>query len=150
GLVLDRSGSMAAQNKIGFAREAAAYAVQQLLPTDRVSVTIFDDQVKTLVPNTGAEDKGRIVDLIQGVRPGGSTDLHGGWKEGGARVGKTLRGGGLTRVLLLSDGLANVGETSPDAIATAVNRLAREGVSTTTMGLGDDYNEDMLEAMARS
>jgi Ca-activated chloride channel family protein len=53
-------------------------------------------------------------------------------------------------VLLLSDGLANVGETKPDAIATDVNRLAREGVSTTTMGLGDDYNEDLLEAMAQS
>jgi Ca-activated chloride channel family protein len=56
----------------------------------------------------------------------------------------------LNRVLLLSDGLANVGETNPDAIATDVNRLAREGVSTTTMGVGDDYNEDLMEAMARS
>src|SRR5262249_19875682 len=45
---------------------------------------------------------------------------------------------------------ANVGETNPDAIATDVNRLARQGVSTTTMGLGDDYNEDLLEAMAQS
>ncbi len=150
GLVLDRSGSMAAQNKIGFAREAAVYAVQQLLPTDRVSVTIFDDHVQTIVPNTPAEDKGRIVDMLQGVQPGGSTDLHGGWKEGGEQVSRNLLAGGLNRVLLLSDGLANVGETNPDAIATGVNRLSREGVGTTTMGVGDDYNEDLLEAMARS
>ena len=150
GLVLDRSGSMAAHNKIGFAREAAVFAVQQLLPTDRVSVTIFDDQVETIVPNTPAEDKGRIVDLIRRVQPGGSTALHGGWKEGGRQVSQHLLAGGLNRVLLLSDGLANVGETNPDAIATDVNRLAREGVSTTTMGVGDDYNEDLLEAMARS
>jgi Ca-activated chloride channel family protein len=150
GLVLDRSGSMAAQNKIGFAREAAVYAVQQLLPTDRVSVTIFDDKVQTIVPNTAAEDKGRILELLQGVQPGGSTDLHGGWKEGGRQASQHLLSGGLNRVLLLSDGLANVGETNLDAIATAVNRLAKEGVSTTTMGLGDDYNEDLLEAMARS
>jgi Ca-activated chloride channel family protein len=150
GLVLDRSGSMGTQNKIGFAREAAVYAVQQLLPTDRVSVTVFDDQVRTIVPNTVAEDKGRIVDLLQSVQPGNSTDLHGGWTEGGKQVGQHLVAGGLNRVLLLSDGLANVGETNPDNIATTVNRLAREGVSTTTMGLGDDYNEDLLEAMARS
>jgi len=150
GLVLDRSGSMASQNKIGFAREAAVYAVQQLLPTDRVSVTIFDDKIQTIVPNTTAEDKGRIVELIQSAHPGGSTNLHGGWKEGGEQVGKNLVAGGLNRVLLLSDGLANVGETNLDAIATAVNRLAKEGVSTTTMGLGDDYNEDLLEAMAQS
>ena len=150
GLVLDRSGSMAAQNKIGFAREAAIYAVQQLLPTDRVSVTIFDDHVQTVVPNTAAEDKGRVVELLQGVQPGGSTDLHGGWMEGGGQVSRRLLAGGLNRVLLLSDGLANVGKTNLDAIASDVNRLAREGVSTTTMGVGDDYNEDLLEAMARS
>jgi Ca-activated chloride channel family protein len=150
GLVLDRSGSMAGENKIGFAREAAIYAVQQLLPTDRVSVTIFDDKVETIVPNTPGENKRRIVELIQRVEPGNSTALHGGWQEGGRQVRQHLLSGGLNRVLLLSDGLANVGETNPDAIATDVNRLATEGVSTTTMGVGDDYNEDLMEAMARS
>lgn len=150
GLVLDRSGSMAAHNKIAFAREAAAFAVQQLLPSDRVSVTVFDDAVQTPVPNTLAEDKGRIVAMIAGVEPGNTTALHDGWKEGGAQVSRHLLAGGLNRVLLLSDGLANVGETNPDAIATDVNRLAREGVSTTTLGLGDDYNEALLEAMALS
>lgn len=150
GLVLDRSGSMASQNKMSFAREAATYAVQQLLPTDRVSVTIFDDRVTTLLPNTRAENKPRIVELIQGIHPGNSTALHDGWEEGGKQVGQHLLPGGLNRVLLLSDGLANVGKTNPDDIATDVNRLAREGVSTSSMGLGDDYNEDLLEAMARS
>jgi Ca-activated chloride channel family protein len=58
GLVLDRSGSMGGHNKIGFAREAAIYAVQQLLPTDRVSVTIIDDKVETIVPSTLGENKG--------------------------------------------------------------------------------------------
>src|SRR5262249_5766614 len=79
---------------------------------------------------------------------GNSTALHAGWKEGGKQVQQHLIAGGLNRVLLLSDGLANVGVTDPDAIATDANRQAREGVSTTTMGLGDDYNEDLLEAMA--
>jgi Ca-activated chloride channel family protein len=150
GLVLDRSGSMAAHNKLGFARQAAIYAVQQLLPTDRVSVTLFDDAVQTLVPNTPADDKGRIAELLQAVQPGNSTALHGGWQEGGRQVGRHLLAGGLNRVLLLSDGLANVGQTNPDAIAADVSRLAREGVSTTTLGVGDDYHEDLLEAMARS
>ena len=150
GLVLDRSGSMAAHNKITFAREAAVFVVQELLPSDRVSVTVFDDQVQTLAPNAPAEDKGRLADMIQRIRPGNTTALHGGWKEGATQVGQNLVPGGLNRVLLLSDGLANVGQTDPDAIASDVNRLAREGVSTTTLGLGDDYNEDLLEAMARS
>lgn len=150
GLVLDRSGSMAGHKKIDFAREAAIFAIQQLLPTDRVSVTIFDDAVQTLVPNAFAEEKGRLVDRIREIQPGNTTALHGGWKESGKQVQQGLIPGGLNRVLLLSDGLANVGETNPDVIATDVNRLAREGVSTTAMGLGDDYNEKLLEAMALS
>lgn len=150
GLVLDHSGSMAGNRKLAFAREAATYAVQQLLSTDRVGVTIFDDEVQTIVQNTLAEDKPRIVELIQHVQPGGSTALHAGWTEGGKQVGGHPLPGGLNRVLLLSDGLANVGESNPDVIATDVKKLAVQGVSTTTMGVGDDYNEDLMEAMARS
>jgi Ca-activated chloride channel homolog len=150
GLVLDRSGSMSSAKKIEYAREAAIFAVQQLLPSDRVSITIFDDAVQTIVPNGSAEHKSHIVDAIRGVHPGGSTALHDGWKEGGNQVRNNRLAGGINRVILLSDGLANIGETNPDTIATDVNRLAREHVSTTTMGLGDDYNEDLLEAMARS
>ena len=83
-------------------------------------------------------------------KPRNGTALHSGWQEGASQVRQHLLPAGLNRVLLLSDGQANVGETNPDAIATDVNRLTREGVSTTTMGVGDDYNEDLMETMARS
>ncbi len=150
GLVIDRSGSMSAGKKLEYAREAAIYAVQQLLPTDRVSVTVFDDAVQTLVENAPAVDKAGIVGVISRVVTGGSTALHAGWSEGGRQVDGHRLAGGMNRVLLLSDGQANMGELNPVAIAADVTRLAREGVSTTTMGLGDDYNEDLLEAMARA
>ncbi len=150
GLVIDRSGSMDADKKIKYAREAAIYAVEQLLPTDRVSVTVFDGVVQTLVENAPAVDKAGIVSVIRRIVPGGSTALHGGWSEGGLQVGGHLLAGGMNRVLLLSDGQANMGEQNPVAIAADVARLAKEGVSTTTMGLGDDYNEDLLEAMAQA
>lgn len=150
GLVLDRSGSMAERNKLAFAREAAAFAVRELAPTDRVSVTTFDGRVETIAPNAPAADKARLVALIDGITPRGGTALHGGWAEGAAQVHAHLTAGGLNRVILLSDGLANVGESRPDAVATAVHARARDGVSTTTLGLGDEYNEDLLEAMARS
>lgn len=148
GLVLDRSGSMAADNKLDFARQAAIFAIRQLLPSDRVSLTIFDNNVETLVPNVVAEDKGRIVELIQGIEAGGSTALFAGWKDGSEQVKGNLLADGLNRVILLSDGLANVGESNADVIATAVHRLTSDGVSTTTLGLGDDYNEELLEAIA--
>ncbi|MCI0464084.1 MAG: VWA domain-containing protein [Gemmataceae bacterium] len=150
GLVLDRSGSMAALKKMDYAIRAAVFAVEQLLPTDRVSVTVFDDQIQTLVPSTLATDRQRIINVLRGVRPGNTTALFDGWQEGAKQVRSHLTPGGLNRVLLLSDGLANVGETNTDVIATGVHRLTKEGVGTTTMGVGDDYNEDLLEAMAQS
>jgi Ca-activated chloride channel family protein len=149
GFVIDRSGSMAAHRKIDYAIQAVCYAIEQLLPSDRLSVTIFDDQVQTLIPNTPANNKASFIRLVKQVQPGGCTALHTGWVQGGIQVSQSLTAD-LNRVILLSDGLANQGETNPDVIATDVNGLAKRGVSTSTLGLGDDYNEDLLEAMARS
>jgi Ca-activated chloride channel family protein len=149
GFVIDRSGSMGEHGKIDYAREAVCYAIEQLRPTDRLSVTIFDDQVQTLIPNTLANNKASMTRLVKQVQPGGSTALHAGWVQGGIQVGQVLAAE-LNRIILLSDGLANVGQTNPDIIATDVHGLAQRGISTSTLGLGDDYNEDLLEAMARS
>lgn len=150
GLVLDRSGSMEGSGKMAHARQAAIFAVQQLLPEDRVSVTLFDDHIDLLVPSTHATDKQNIVELLGSVQPRGSTALHAGWTQGAGQVREFLNAGGLNRVLLLTDGLANVGETNADTIGSDVKRFAEQGVSTTTMGVGNDYNEDLLEAMAKS
>jgi Ca-activated chloride channel family protein len=147
-LVLDRSGSMAEGKKMPFAREAAAFVVAQLLPIDRVSVTVFDDQIETVVPNAPVEDKPGLVRRIKQLEPRGSTDLHGGWAEGGRQAESQMAEGGINRVLLLSDGMANVGVTDPNTIATEARGLAARGVGTTTLGVGDSYNEDLLEAMA--
>lgn len=150
GLVIDRSGSMTGRNKMTFAREAAAFAVGQLRPTDRASVTIFDEVVETIAPNAPAENKARLAALVRAVEPRGSTDLHGGWAEGVKQVGGHRLAAGVNRVILLSDGQANHGETNPDTICGHVTGARHEGVATTTMGVGDDYNEDLLEKMARA
>jgi Ca-activated chloride channel family protein len=149
GLVIDRSGSMGGQ-KIEYARQAASYAIEQLLPSDRVSITIYDYQIETLVPSTLATDKSHLLQQIKEIQARGRTALHAGWVQGGIQVSQHLNPEHLNRVILLSDGLANVGETNPDVIASDVNGLTKRGVSTTTMGIGNDYNEDLLEAMARS
>ncbi|HIK44481.1 MAG TPA: VWA domain-containing protein [Leptolyngbyaceae cyanobacterium M65_K2018_010] len=148
-LVIDRSGSMQGQ-KMHYAREAARFAVENLLPCDRISVVLFDDRIETLVPSTLATDKHTLVEKIRQVQARGSTALHAGWVEGGGQVSQYLNPDQLNRVIVLSDGLANVGETRPDAIAQDVHGLAQRGVSTTTLGIGDDYSEDLLAAMARS
>lgn len=147
-LVLDRSGSMAEGKKMDYARRAAVFVVEQLLPTDRVSVVVFDNEVETLVPSTAAEGKPGIVSRLNAVRPRGSTDLHGGWAEGARQAGSALVRDGINRVLLLSDGLANQGVTDPNTIATEARGMSARGVSTTTLGVGDDYNEDLMESVA--
>jgi Ca-activated chloride channel homolog len=149
GLAIDRSGSMAGQ-KQQFALEAACYAVEQLLPGDRVAVTIFDDKIETIVPNTVAENKAAICSRIRQVYARGSTALHGGWTEAGMQVAGHLNPSCLNRVILLTDGLANVGETNADRIGSDVSGLSSRGVGTSAMGIGEDYDEDLLEAMARS
>jgi Ca-activated chloride channel homolog len=150
GLVLDRSGSMAGDKKLDYAKEAAVFAIRQLLPTDRVSVTIFDTTIETIVPNCSGAQQAFAAAAIAKVQPGSSTDLHGGWLEGTRQVQSHFAKPGLNRVLLLSDGQANQGETDPDTLATKANAMAREGISTSTLGVGDDYNENLMEAMARS
>lgn len=149
GLVIDHSGSMQGQ-KMDYARKAAIYAVEQLKESDRVSVTIYDDQVKVIVPSTLATNKAEIIRQIKRIHSGGRTALHAGWVEGSLQVSHHLNSEQLNRVILLSDGLANAGETNPDVICSNVHGLMQHGVSTTTMGIGNDFNEDLMEAMAKS
>src|SRR3954447_3836597 len=132
GLVLDRSGSMAGAKKMAYAQEAACFAVEQLLPTDRIIFTIFDNVVETIAPNRPVTDKPALVRQIKGISPRNATALHAGWKEGGVQVDKNQIDHGLNRVILLSDGQANEGVTDPNVLASEAKALAARGVSTTT------------------
>lgn len=146
-LVLDRSGSMGGE-KLEYARQAAIFAVENLLPQDRLAVVIYDNQVEVLAPSAPVENRQALIERIRRVQAGGSTALHGGWLEGATQVARHLEKARLNRVILLTDGLANVGVQDPKTIATQVLGLAERGVSTTTLGVGLDYNEDLLVSMA--
>ncbi len=148
GIVLDRSGSMASGRKMSQACEAACFAISQLLPTDRVSVTIYDDHIETIAPSAPVVDKPGLIARVRGILPRGSTALHGGWTAGAQQVAEHVDWDALNRVLLLTDGLANVGVTDPNVIRADVKGMTDRRVSTSTIGVGDDYHEDLLEAMA--
>lgn len=149
-LVLDRSGSMAGE-KLERAREAAAFLVRRLRPTDLVSVVAYDDEVTTVaLPATGAE-QAALPRQIEAIGLGGCTNLSGGWIRGhelvaGARA--RTAAGALHRVLLLTDGQANAGITDPVLLVGLCRSAARAGVGTTTIGFGADYDETLLRAMA--
>jgi Ca-activated chloride channel family protein len=149
GFVVDRSGSMAGQ-KLERAKQAAITAIARLDRNDIVSVVAYDDTLQVLVPATRARDKEEIYRAIRALRPGNSTALFAGVSRGAAEVRKFLEANQVNRVILLSDGLANVGPSSPEALFSLGAALAKEGISVTTLGLGLDYNEDLMVGLARA
>ena len=148
-LVLDRSGSMEGE-KVIRAREAAMFCVDQMLPSDRLSVVTFDDRIDVLFPSEPVTNKQSMKDLISRVTARGSTALHEAWVRGGLTVSERMLDQGINRVVLITDGLANVGITNTDEIVTQAMGLYQRGVSTSTIGIGADFNEDLLMPMAQS
>ena len=148
-LVLDRSGSMEGEKMVR-AREAAMFCVDQMLPTDRLSVVTFDDRIEVLFPSEPVTNKQSMKDLISRVSARGSTALHEAWVRGGLTVSERMLDQGINRVVLITDGLANVGITNTDEIVTQAMGLYQRGVSTSTIGIGADFNEDLLMPMAQS
>lgn len=144
-LVLDRSGSMAGP-KLEVARRCAAWVVERLAPSDRVAVVAYDDEV-TLVAPLGPPDPARLGAAIAAIPPGGMTNLSGGWLKGLEELGRQA-GVPVRKVVLLTDGLANVGITDPGELAGHAAELRARGVSTTTFGVGNDFDEALLQAMA--
>ena len=148
-LVLDRSGSMQGEKMVR-ARDAAMFCVDQMLPTDRLSVVTFDDHIDVLFPSEPVKNKQSMKDLIARVTARGSTALHEAWVRGGLTVSERMLDQGINRVVLITDGLANVGITNTDEIVTQAMGLYQRGVSTSTIGIGADFNEDLLMPMAQS
>jgi Ca-activated chloride channel family protein len=147
GLVLDRSGSMSGE-KIRKAKEAAMLFVRRLSRDDIVSVVVYDTNVSVLVPATKASDTETILAGIQKLSTGDTTALFAGVSKGAEEVRKFLDRNQVNRLVLLSDGLANVGPSSPADLATLGASLIKEGISVTTLGLGSDYNEDLMTQLA--
>jgi Ca-activated chloride channel family protein len=149
-VVLDRSGSMSGA-KIEQARQAAEMLVDRLGPDDIFSLVIYDTEVEVLVPpRKMGRDTESIRRQIRQIQPGGSTALYHGVETGGQQLAEFFDDARINRVLLLSDGIANAGPSSNREIADLGQRLAREGRSVTTIGLGADYNEDLMTALAEA
>lgn len=152
--VLDRSGSMAGK-KLALAKEAVSAAIGHLREDDRAALVMYDHAVETLQELAPATP--RLKTLLRltlhGIDAGGSTNLAGGWFTGCEHLAHGMNGQQETRIrraLLLTDGLANVGITNPDELTHHAHELRRRGITTTTMGIGLDFNEDLLASMAEA
>ncbi|MBF0188902.1 MAG: VWA domain-containing protein [Magnetococcales bacterium] len=150
GLVLDRSGSMRGQGKMGYLKKAARAVVDRLTANDRITIVEYDDRVTLLWPSSPVEAKSLIKRRIDSLQPRGSTNLHGGLMQGIREVSSHYDMEAVNRVLLLSDGLANKGVTQPHHIYRDVHDTSKGKVSVTALGLGLDYNEDLMQGIAEN
>lgn len=148
-IVLDRSGSMAGE-KMERAKEAACAAIELMKTDDIVAVIAYDTEVETIVPATKLGDKKEMLDKIKKIEAGGTTALYEGTERGGEEVKKFLDKEKINRVILLSDGLANVGPSTPAEAGELGRKLGGEGICVTTLGLGDGYNEDLMLKLSQS
>lgn len=144
--VIDRSGSMGGQPLVSVIA-ATNMLIRLLDPTDRIAVVTFDDQVDLVMP-LAHHDAATAAGLLAQVRAGGSTNLSGGWLKGFEILSAHGRPEAVKRVIVLTDGQANAGITSRDELATLTQGARAQQVTTTMVGFGDGFDEQLLSAMA--
>lgn len=147
-VVLDNSGSMGGR-PLELAREAARLVVRHLQPEDHFGMVVFSDSARVVVPFGKIGDRAEANHRIAAIRSEGSTNLAGGWMLGMDELRRAPGPMG-RRILLLSDGLLNVGIVDPKQVAgLAAQGLEKDGARTSCLGFGDGYNEDLMGEMAR-
>ena len=150
GLVIDRSGSMSESGKLEYAIIAAQKLVDRLNRNDRLAVVIYDDVVDVLVPSTPVTNPELIKQKIAAVTARNSTNLAQGLILGHNQVAEYFDREAINQVIILSDGLANVGITDPYELKRMVSAWGETGIRVTAMGLGADFNEDLMMGLANA
>ena len=146
-LVIDRSGSMSG-DRIANAKRAAARLVELLSPGDTFSLVAYSDNAQVLFPASKTTNKPAALAAINGLTASGMTALYAGVEAGAQQVAKNRSDKMVNRVVLLSDGEANVGPSSSTDLAALGRKLGGQNMSVTTVGLGLGYNSDLMTRLA--
>ena len=147
-LVLDRSGSMQG-TKIEQAKAAAMESLGRLGIQDMFSLVVYNSSVNTIVPARNPQHVQGIINTIRQINANGNTALFGGVSQGAAEIRKNIGNEFVHRIVLLSDGLANVGPSTPEDLGRLGAALLKENISVTTVGVGTDYNEDLMARLSQ-
>lgn len=146
--VIDRSGSMEGR-KLEAAKESLRLLLDQLGPQDRFSLVAFDNEVYPLVEGVRVKDKTEIREVIDRIQSGNTTNLSGGWVKGIELAGREAAADHINAVLILTDGQANQGIVDPDQLVALGGNVQKEkSIRTSCLGLGADFNEDLLKNIA--
>lgn len=148
-LVLDRSGSMQGE-KLEYVKRAASHVLDQLKEQDQVALVVYDNTIQVLARNIQVTNGNRfeLKRMLSGIEAGNMTNLGGGWLTGCKEIASSAREDTINRTMLLTDGLANVGETDLEVLSQHAFEIYKDSISTSTFGVGGGFNEHLLEAMA--
>jgi Ca-activated chloride channel family protein len=147
--VIDVSGSMERENRLGLVKQALQLLVKELRPTDKVGIAVYGTNGRTLLEHTAVRDGERILRAIAQLQPEGATNAEQGLVIGYGMAAKAFDGRAINRVILCSDGVANVGDTASDAILKQIRKYAEENIYLTTVGFGmGNYNDVLMEQLA--
>ncbi|RKU18660.1 hypothetical protein C6500_12680 [Candidatus Poribacteria bacterium] len=149
--VIDVSGSMAMENRLGLVKRALTLLVEQLRPGDKVAIVVYGSRARIVLPHTGIEGREEILAAIHSLVPEGVTNAEEGLRLGYSLASRNARVSGINRIILCSDGVANVGETGADGILRVIRSYVEEGITLTTLGFGmGNFNDVLMEQLANN
>jgi Ca-activated chloride channel family protein len=147
--VIDISGSMQRENRLELVKRSLELLVDRLNNDDTVGIVVYGTEARLVLYPTPGSDRQTILNAIYSLYTEGSTNAEAGLELGYQLAMQYYRPGTNNRVILCSDGVANVGETGPDAILAKVRGYVEEGVTLTTVGFGmGNFNDVLMEQLA--
>lgn len=147
--VIDVSGSMAYENRLALVKRALRLLVNELRPSDEVGIVVYGSSARVILEPTAGENKDAILRAIDALEPEGATNAEAGLRLAYKMAAHNLRPSRITRLILCSDGVANVGNTGPDSILQEVRKYVDEGITLSTVGFGmGNYNDVLMEQLA--
>lgn len=147
--VIDVSGSMEMDNRLGLVKRSLELLVERLHRDDQVSIVVYGTNARVVLDPTAGSEKGRILRAIYNLEPEGVTNAEAGLRLGYKLAMRAYNPNGINRVILLSDGVANVGQTEWETILREVRGYVEEGILLTSIGFGmDNYNDTLMEQLA--
>ena len=147
--VIDVSGSMARENRLGLVKRALTLLVEQLRPEDKVGIVVYGSNARVVLPHTSIVNRKHILTAIRALTPEGATNAEAGLRMGYKLTFQNFKPNSINHVILCSDGVANVGKTGSDAILKEIRTYVKEGVTLTTVGFGmENYNDTLMERLA--
>ncbi|MBN2004766.1 MAG: von Willebrand factor type A domain-containing protein [Anaerolineae bacterium] len=147
--VIDVSGSMAGDERLEMVKSGVEAMINTLRPTDQVAIVVYSDEARVIREHTPASDAATLIRAVRELSSESSTNVEAGLALGYKLAHEAYNPDVVNRVILCSDGVANTGGTSMDALLSQVKRHADENIYLTTVGVGmGDYNDQLLEQLA--